>query len=52
MAGFPFAKPRLKLKGLDPQRNYHHVDTGEVYGGDELMYAGIALPLQHGDFQS
>ncbi|MFD0714408.1 alpha-galactosidase [Paenibacillus sp. GCM10027626] len=46
----PFS--RLKLKGLDPQQNYHNVETGEVYGGDELMYAGISLPLPHGDFQS
>lgn len=42
----------LKLKGLEPQRNYRDLDSNEVYGGDELMYAGLALPRQHGDFQS
>jgi alpha-galactosidase len=43
---------RLKLKGLDPQRDYRDTETGEIYGGDELMYAGISLPRQHGDFDS
>jgi alpha-galactosidase len=43
---------RLKLRGIDPNRDYQDTETGEVYGGDELMYAGISLPLQHGDFHS
>jgi len=43
---------RLKLKGLDPDRDYMLQATGDVYGGDELMYAGINLPDLHGDFQS
>ena len=33
----------LRLKGLDPQRDY--MVNGEVYGGDALMYAGLALPV-------
>lgn len=43
---------RLKLKGLDPNRDYVLQATGDVYGGDELMYAGINLPGLHGDYQS
>ncbi|WP_159884942.1 alpha-galactosidase [Paenibacillus puerhi] len=43
---------RLRLKGLNPSLDYREVDTGEVYGGDELMHAGISLPRAKGDFQS
>ncbi|WP_127532108.1 alpha-galactosidase [Paenibacillus kobensis] len=43
---------RLKLKGLDPSRNYRLAGTDRIYGGDELMYAGIAAPRFHGDFGS
>lgn len=42
----------LRLKGLDPKKRYKHIETGNVYGGDELMYAGMALPVQKGDFTS
>jgi alpha-galactosidase len=43
---------RLRLKGLDPERDYVLEETGAVYGGDELMNAGIYLPQVKGDFQS
>ncbi|AFC32614.1 alpha-galactosidase AgaN [Paenibacillus mucilaginosus 3016] len=43
---------RLKLRGLDPAADYTDLESGEVYGGDELMHAGISLPVQHGDFES
>lgn len=43
---------RLRLKGLDPQRDYVLKETGAVYGGDRLMSAGLVLPDLHGDFQS
>ncbi|RTE04434.1 alpha-galactosidase [Paenibacillus whitsoniae] len=43
---------RLMLKGLDPNGTYRNTATDEVYGGDELMHAGLALPRQHGDFES
>jgi len=43
---------RLKLKGLDPSRNYRLAGTDRVYGGDELMYAGIAAPRFRHDFGS
>ncbi|MDF2960066.1 MAG: alpha-galactosidase AgaN [Paenibacillus sp.] len=44
---------RLKLKGLNPQAQYRWADENEIYGGDELLYAGLSLPDKlHGDFQS
>ena len=36
-------RPLLRLKGLDPDRDYRV--NGQVYGGDELLYAGLALPF-------
>ena len=33
----------LRLKGLDPHRDY--LMNGKVYGGDQLMYAGVPLPF-------
>jgi alpha-galactosidase len=49
----------LRFKGLDPkinyqlvQMDYQLVNNGAIYGGDELMYAGINVPELKGDFQS
>ncbi|GIM28195.1 alpha-galactosidase [Clostridium polyendosporum] len=56
-ANAPFSS--LRLKGLDPeidyqlvQMDYNILSNGEIYGGDELMYAGINIPELQGDFQS
>jgi alpha-galactosidase len=46
------ARSRLRLSGLDPDRDYVLEETGAVYGGDRLMNAGLPLPDLHGDFQS
>jgi len=43
---------RLRLKGLDPSKNYKLRGTERVFGGDELMYAGLPLPILDGDFRS
>ncbi|MBB6729971.1 alpha-galactosidase [Cohnella zeiphila] len=43
---------RLRLKGLDPNRDYKLRGTDRVYGGDELMYAGLPIESLHGDFSS
>ncbi len=43
---------RLKLKGLDASKDYVLVEDGQTYGGDYLMYAGLAIPELKGDFQS
>jgi alpha-galactosidase len=42
----------LRLKGLNPNSTYQHTETGKVYGGDELMYVGITIPMLKGDFTS
>lgn len=39
-----YAHPYLtktKLAGLDPDKNYQNLATGQVYGGDELMNLGF-----------
>ncbi|NYE07926.1 alpha-galactosidase [Bacillus niacini] len=47
----PFAF--LKLNGIDVNKQYQVIGTNNVYGGDELVYAGLSIPLElHGDFQS
>lgn len=43
---------RLRLKGLDPDKTYALRGTDRVYGGDELMHAGLPLPVLEGDFRS
>jgi len=43
---------RLRLKGLDPERDYILLGDGQTYGGDELMHLGLAVPDLTGDFQS
>ncbi len=49
----PNQKPKLlKLRGLDPDADYRDVDTGKVYGGDELMSYGIPLSVPQADFTS
>ena len=49
---FPHTKPMpLRLAGLDPELDYQDVDTGRVYGGDELMLHGIPLrKIDQGDY--
>jgi alpha-galactosidase len=42
----------IKLQGLNPEYNYRLLGTDKVYGGDELMNAGIGLPYVIGDFYS
>ena len=52
---------RLRLKGLDPDADYRlepldgQADAngaGTVYGGDQLMWAGLHVETGSGDFQS
>ena len=42
----------MRLNGLDESLTYRDVDTGITYGGDELMYYGIALKKPWGDYMS
>ena len=41
--------PLVRLQGLDAGRRYRVEETGEVYGGDELMRSGLCCPLPQGD---
>lgn len=43
---------RFCLKGLDPNRDYKLYGEETVYGGDQLLYAGLATPQFFGDFSS
>ncbi|MBB3109827.1 alpha-galactosidase [Paenibacillus phyllosphaerae] len=43
---------KLRLKGLNPDLAYTELESGLVSGGDELMYAGVAVKLPHRDFAS
>jgi alpha-galactosidase len=42
----------LQLRGLNQAYLYQHIETGKLYGGDELMHVGVAIPKLKGDFTS
>ena len=42
----------LRLQGLDPKADYRCVETGCVYGGDQLMELGLPVDWENGDFFS
>lgn len=42
--------PKLKLQGLDPDKQYRDTKTGKIYGGDMLMYRGIKIDYKTQDF--
>ncbi|PZE20560.1 alpha-galactosidase [Paenibacillus xerothermodurans] len=42
----------IRLRGLDTDSRYRVAGSGEIYGGDELMYKGLHVPVLEGDFQS
>lgn len=42
----------LRLSGLKAGKRYKHLQTGNIFGGDELMNSGIAVPITKGDFIS
>ncbi|WP_151733277.1 alpha-galactosidase [Paenibacillus tengchongensis] len=42
----------LTLRGLNPELDYTVLDSGEVYGGDRLMQAGLGLPDIQRDYVS
>ncbi|SDD04651.1 alpha-galactosidase [Paenibacillus sp. UNCCL117] len=43
---------KLRLKGLDPGRDYQLAGEEKPYGGDHLMQVGVAIPVLKGDYQS
>lgn len=42
----------IKFKGLERDGYYKDLNTGKIYGGDELMYSGISIPIHKQDFRS
>ena len=42
----------IRLQGLDPNAEYCLEGTEQVYSGSLLMYAGILIPQEMGDFKS
>jgi alpha-galactosidase len=42
----------IKLKGLDTDSDYKELNSGNIYGGDELMNYGIKIPYLKEDFSS
>lgn len=44
--------PMVRLRGLDAGKRYRVLETGEVFGGDELMQVGLLCPVRQGDAQS
>lgn len=42
----------LRLRGLNPEKEYLDKHTSLIYGGDELMYAGLSIPEMKGDYCS
>ena len=40
----------VRLKGLDPEKNYRLEESGECYSGESLLYAGLPVPDMRGDF--
>ena len=45
-----YSRGRFRLLGLDPEGDYADAESGEVYGGDELMRIGVTVPLIKEDF--
>lgn len=42
----------VKLKGLEEQAVYREENSGEVYTGAALMYAGLPVPAMMGEYQA
>ena len=47
-----FKSRKIRLKGLNPEMDYRLEQTGQIYGGDVLMYAGFLVQREHRDFAS
>ena len=42
----------LRLTGLEADAQYRDIATGQVYGGDELMYVGLSVAYEKEDFSA
>lgn len=52
MRSYPYMSANLRLKGLDPAKQYRSLDDGHVYYGDTLMNAGLNLNGSYTDGES
>lgn len=43
---------RLRVKALNEESLYEVIETGEVFGGDELMYIGLEIGELIGDYRA
>ncbi len=44
--------PNVKLMGLNPDKHYRNIETGEIFGGDMLMYVGLKIEYPRYDFST
>lgn len=42
----------VKLRGLDADAIYVLIETGQIFSGAELMYAGLTIDMPQGDYLS
>ena len=47
-----FKSRRIRLKELDPNKQYHIEGEERTYSGEALMYAGLQIPNPWGDFKA
>ena len=47
-----FKSRRIRLKGLDPKKQYRIEGEEKCYSGEALMYAGLQIPNPWGDFKA
>lgn len=52
MRSYPYMSVNLRLKGLDPAKQYRSLADGRVYYGDTLMNAGLNLNGSYADDES
>ena len=46
------AQSCFHLLGLESEADYKNMEDGQIYGGDELMEAGVTVPLVKEDFHA
>jgi alpha-galactosidase len=42
----------IRFDGLDEDKQYEDIESGRIYGGDELMNSGLPVSVVESDFQS
>ena len=47
-----YSHGRIRFLNLNPEWDYKEEETGEIFGGDELMQIGVSVPLVKQDFHT